>query len=146
MADTERQIMMIRTYSELIQYSTFEDRFKYLSLKGQVGEETYGFDRWINQRFYKSREWKQIRNLIIVRDSGCDLGISGREIQDRIIIHHMNPILLKDITDSTSYLLDPEYLICVSHITHEAIHYGDESLLITEPVERKPHDTCPWKH
>lgn len=137
---------MIKTYSELIQYSTFEDRFKYLSLKGQVGEETYGFDRWINQRFYKSREWKQIRNLIIVRDSGCDLGISGREIRDRIIIHHMNPILLKDITDSTSYLLDPEYLICVSHNTHEAIHYGDESLLISEPVERKPNDTCPWRH
>lgn len=138
--------MMIKTYSELIQYSTFEDRFKYLSLKGQVGEETYGFDRWVNQRFYKSREWKQIRNLIIVRDSGCDLGISGREIRDRIIIHHMNPILLKDITDSTSYLLDPEYLICVSHNTHEAIHYGDESLLISEPVERKPNDTCPWRH
>lgn len=146
MADTERLRTMIKTYSELIQYSTFEDRFKYLSLKGQVGEETYGFDRWINQRFYKSREWKQIRNLIIVRDSGCDLGISGREIRDHIIIHHMNPILLKDITDSTSYLLDPEYLICVSHNTHEAIHYGDESLLTTEPVERKPNDTCPWRH
>ena len=146
MADTERLMQMIRTYSELIQYSTFEDRFKYLSLKGQVGEETYGFDRWINQQFYKSREWKQIRNLIIVRDSGCDLGIPGREIGDRIIIHHMNPILLKDITDSTSYLLDPEYLICVSHNTHEAIHYGDESLLTTEPVERRPNDTCPWRH
>ena len=146
MADTERLRTMIRTYSELIQYSTFEERFKYLSLKGQVGEETYGFDRWINQKFYRSREWKQIRNLIIVRDSGCDLGISGREILEHIIIHHMNPILLKDITDSTSYLLDPEYLICTSHITHEAIHYGDESLLISEPVERRPNDTCPWRH
>ena len=137
---------MIRTYSELIQYSTFEDRFDYLSLKGQVGEETYGFDRWMNQQFYKSSEWKQVRNLIIVRDSGCDLGILGREIGERIIIHHMNPIMINDIKDSSKYLLDPEYLICVSNNTHQAIHYGDKSLLITEPIIRSRHDTCPWKH
>lgn len=136
---------MIRTYSELQRFSTFKERFEYLSLKGQVGEETYGFDRWINQQFYRSREWKQVRNRIIVRDSGCDLGIAGREIRDHIIIHHMNPILIDDIRDSSKYLLDPEYLICTSHTTHEAIHYGDESLLISEPIERKPNDTCPWK-
>ena len=145
-ADTEVRTLMIRTYSELIKYSTFEERFKYLSLKGQVGEETYGFDRWINQRFYRSPEWKQVRNLIIVRDSGCDLGIPGREIQTHIIIHHMNPILVNDIRDSSQFLLDPEYLICITHDTHQAIHYGDESLLIQEPVVRTANDTCPWKH
>ena len=136
---------MIRTYSELITHSTFEDRFEYLSLKGQVGQETFGFDRYLNQRFYRSREWKQIRDLVIVRDSGCDLGILGREIRSHIIIHHMNPLMLNDITDSTEYLLDPEYLICVSHNTHQAIHYGDASLLIADPVVRTKNDTCPWK-
>lgn len=136
----------IRTYSKLITYSTFEDRFRYLSLKGQVGEETYGFDRWVNQKFYKSREWKQIRDYVIVRDSGCDLGILGREIPDRIIVHHINPILVYDIQYATEYLLNPEYLICVSNNTHQAIHYGDETLLITMPVPRAANDTCPWKH
>ena len=137
---------MIKCYSELSQLSTFEERFDYLSLKGHVGEETYGFDRWINQTFYRSREWKQVRYYVIERDTGCDLGIKGREIQSHIIVHHMNPILVKDITDSTSFLLDPEYLICTTDITHNAIHYGDKSLLITMPKERKPNDTCPWKH
>lgn len=136
----------IKTYSELIKYSTFEDRFRYLSLKGQVGVETYGFDRWMNQKFYRSPEWKQVRNSVIVRDSGCDLGILGREISERIIVHHINPILVNDIVDATDYLLNPEFLICVSHNTHEAIHYGDESLLITMPVARCKNDTCPWKH
>jgi hypothetical protein len=136
----------IRTYSQLIQYSTFEERFEYLSLKGQVGEETYGFDRWVNQKFYKSREWKQIRDYVIVRDSGCDLGILGREIPDRIIVHHINPILVYDIQYATEYLLNPEYLICVSNNTHQAIHYGDENLLITMPAPRAANDTCPWKH
>ena len=136
----------IRTYSKLITYSTFEDRFRYLSLKGQVGEETYGFDRWVNQKFYKSREWKQIRDYVIVRDSGCDLGILGREIPDRIIVHHINPILVYDIQYATDYLLNPEYLICVSNNTHQAIHYGDETLLITMPAPRAANDTCPWKH
>lgn len=137
---------MIRTYSELITHSTFEDRFEYLSLKGQVGQETFGFDRYLNQKFYRSREWKQIRDLVIVRDSGCDLGILGREIQSHIIIHHMNPLMLNDITDSTEYLLDPEYLICVSHNTHQAIHYGDASLLVADPIVRTKNDTCPWKN
>lgn len=136
----------IRTYSELIKYSTFEERFKYLSLKGQVGEETYGFDRWINQRFYRSTEWKQIRSRVIVRDSGCDLGIDGREIPGRVIVHHINPILVEDIRDASEFLLNPEYLICVSETTHQAIHYGDESLLILMPKERRANDTCPWKH
>lgn len=136
---------LIRTYSDLIKLSTFEERFEYLSLNGQVGEETYGFDRWVNQRFYRSPEWKQIRNHVIVRDSGCDLGILGREIPDRIIVHHMNPILLRDIQDGTSFLLNPEYLICTCHNTHEAIHYGSAEILIKEPVERRPNDTCPWK-
>ena len=139
------RLQMIRTYSDLIQLSTFEERFEYLSLKGQVGEETYGFDRWINQRFYKSSEWKQIRYKVIDRDLGCDLGIPGREIRDRIYIHHMNPILVQDIRDSSLYLLNPEYLICTTQNTHQAIHYGDKNLLILEPVERRPNDTCPWK-
>ena len=136
----------IKTYSELAQLTTFEERFRYLSLKGRVGEETYGFDRWINQRFYRSSEWKQIRDSVIVRDSGCDLGILGREIPDRIIVHHINPILVNDIQYATEYLLNPEYLICVSHNTHQAIHYGDETLLISMPVQRTANDTCPWKH
>lgn len=136
---------MIRTYSELIKISTFDDRFKYLSLHGQVGKETFGFDRWLNQRFYRSREWKQIRDSIIVRDFGCDLGIKGREIPDRIIVHHMNPIGIEDISDASDYLINPEFLICTSHRTHEAIHYGDESLLCCDPVIRRPNDTCPWK-
>lgn len=136
----------IKSYSELIMLPTFEERFEYLSLNSQVGEETYGFDRWVNQRFYKSSEWKQIRNHVIVRDSGCDLGILGREISDRIIVHHMNPILLRDIQDGTSFLLDPEYLICTCHNTHEAIHYGSADILIKDPVVRKPNDTCPWKN
>lgn len=141
-----RQQRMIKTYSELSRLSTFEERFRYLSLKGQVGEETYGFDRWINQRFYRSREWKQIRALVIERDSGCDLGILGREIPDHVIVHHINPILVQDICDATEYLLNPEFLICTSNNTHQAIHYGDESLLITLPVKRTANDTCPWKH
>lgn len=136
---------MIRTYSELIKLPTFKERFKYLSLKGCVGKETFGWERYINQAFYRSKEWKDVRNFVIVRDCGCDLGIPGREIPDRILIHHMNPILPKDIVLSNDFILDPEYLICTTHNTHEAIHYGSEDLLISEPVERTPNDTCPWK-
>ena len=143
---TEMRKLMIRTYSHLSQLTTFEERFDYLSLKGQVGEETYGFDRWMNQQFYKSREWKQVRYYVIERDAGCDLGIPGREIQSHIIVHHINPILVKDIKDSTEFLLNPEYLICTTERTHNAIHYGDKSLLLTMPPERKKNDTCPWKH
>ena len=136
---------MIRSYSELIKLKTFEERYKYLQLGGSVGKDTFGFDRYINQRFYRSQEWKSVRNQVIVRDNGCDLGVEGYEIHGRIYIHHMNPILLKDIEDCTEFLLNPEYLITTTHRTHNAIHYGDESLLILDPVVRTANDTCPWK-
>lgn len=135
----------IKTYSELITIPTFEERFKYLQLNARVGQDTFGFDRYINQSFYRSREWKRIRDQIILRDNGCDLGLDGYEIYGRIYIHHMNPILANDIIHQSEFLLNPEYLICTTHNTHNAIHYGDESLLITAPIERKPNDTCPWK-
>lgn len=135
----------IRTYSELIRIPTFEERFHYLDLKGVVGEETFGFDRWINQQFYHSTEWRKLRRDIIVRDMGCDMGLRDYEIQGSIIIHHMNPITKLDILDSTEFLMDPEYLICVSDNTHKAIHYGDKNLLILAPIERSQFDTCPWR-
>lgn len=138
--------MSIKTYSQVIQLPTFEERFRYLKLTGRVGEDTFGFDRHINQRFYKSKEWLRIRDFVIVRDNGCDLGIRDREIQGRIIIHHMNPIRVNDIIDASDYLLNPEYLICISDITHKAVHYGDESLIISSSlVERTMNDTCPWR-
>lgn len=124
---------------------TFEERFKYLQLNGSVAKETFGFDRYINQKFYRSSEWKQIRNHIICRDKGCDLGIEGREITGRIYIHHINPITIEDFKSNSNYLLNPEYLISVSHTTHNAIHYGDEQLLISEPTERSRYDTVPWR-
>ena len=136
---------MIKTYSELITLPTFEERYRYLRLSASVGEETFGFDRYLNQVFYRSQKWKSIRNHIIIRDNGCDLGIEGREINGRIIIHHMNPLTLEDITRESEYLLDPEFLICTVHNTHNAIHYGDESLLIREPIVRTMNDTCPWR-
>ena len=137
---------MIRTYSELIKLPTFMERFDYLSLKEYVGEETFGFDRYLNQKFYQSREWRQLRNKIIVRDNGCDLGVIGYEIFEKIIIHHMNPLRPNDIINATDFLMNPEYLISVRPITHKAIHYGDKSLLmVNEIVERKPNDTCPWR-
>lgn len=136
---------MIRTYSELIQIQTFEDRFNYLRLHGQVGRETFGFDRIYNQKFYRSKEWKDIRNYVITRDFGCDLGIRDREIQGRIMVHHMNPISIEDIQHSSDYLLNPEYLITVSPQTHDAIHYSDESILLSSIlIERKPGDTKLW--
>lgn len=139
--------MMIRTYSELIRISDFKGRFRYLQLYGKVGLDTFGFDRVFNQKFYRSKEWRQIRDKIIVRDLGCDLGIEGYEIiHQPIVIHHMNPISLKDIEDSTDFLLNPEYLICTTDRTHKAIHYGDESLLMLPFAERSRNDTCPWKH
>lgn len=136
----------IKTYSKLIQLDTFKDRFKYLKLNGRVGEETFGFDRYINQIFYQSQEWKRIRDRVIIRDNGCDLGFDGYEIRGKIIIHHMNPISIEDIRTSSDYLLNPEYLICVTHATHNAIHYGDEKLLGMSLVERRKNDTCPWRH
>ena len=138
--------MIIRTYSELIALPTFEERYRYLRLGGRVGEETFGFDRYLNQTFYRSDEWKALRDEIIVRDNGCDLGIDGREIYGRILIHHMNPITIDDIVKRSRYLLDPEYLITTVKNTHDAIHYGDESLLVTIPRERTRNDTCPWRH
>ena len=137
--------MNIRTYSELSKLTTFEERYRYLRLGGRVGEETFGFDRWINQMFYKDPEWLKIRDEVIIRDNGCDLGIEGREIYSRIIVHHMNPITKADILDRSEFLLNPEYLICTVKNTHDAIHYGDESLLITLPIERSKNDTCPWR-
>ena len=137
--------MSIKTYSELIQLPTFEERFQYLKLSGAVGKETFGFDRYLNQIFYRSAAWKRVRDQVIVRDNGCDLGIDDRIIYGKILIHHMNPINDRDILDLTDILLNPEYLICVSHITHNAIHYSDESLLPSEPIVRFKNDTCPWK-
>ena len=135
----------IRTYSELIILPTFEERYEYLRLDGRVGEETFGFDRWLNQTFYKSEEWLSMRDKIIVRDNGCDLGIPGRDIYSRILIHHMNPITKEDILRRSDILLNPEYLICVTPNTHRAIHYGNENLLMKDLIERRPNDTCPWK-
>ena len=136
----------IRTYSELIQLPTFEERFDYLRLNGVVGKDTFGFDRYLNQQFYRSSEWKRIRDQVILRDNGCDLGVEGYEIRGRILIHHINPISVEDIHTMSDLLMNPEYLICVSHRTHNAIHYGDESLIITAPIERTQNDTCPWRH
>lgn len=136
----------IRTYSDLIQLPTFEDRFDYLRLDGVVGKDTFGFDRYLNQQFYRSSEWKRIRNQVIVRDNGCDLGIDDYEIHGRILIHHMNPISIEDLQHMSDLLMNPEYLICVSHRTHNAIHYGDESLIVRAPIERSQNDTCPWRH
>lgn len=136
---------MIRTYSELMTLPTFLDRFEYLRLNGKVGEETFGYYRYLNQVFYRSAEWKKIRNLVIVRDNGCDLGLSGYDIHGKVYIHHMNPITVDDIRNRSEFLLNPDYLICVSNMTHEAITYGDKNLLLLEPIERTKNDTCPWR-
>lgn len=138
--------MNIRTYSELITLPTFIERYQYLKLNGRVGEDTFGFDRYLNQIFYQSKEWRSIRDYVITRDNGCDLGITGHEIYGRILIHHMNPITADDILKRSDLLLNPEYLICTIKNTHDAIHYSDESLLITDPIERSKNDTCPWKN
>ena len=137
--------MNIKTYSELISIPTFEERYRYLRIGGSVGEETFGFDRYLNQIFYKTREWLEIRDSVIIRDLGCDLAVTDREIHGRILVHHMNPITKEDVLSRSKFLLDPEYLICTSKNTHDAIHYGDDSLLIKAPVERRPNDTCPWR-
>ena len=137
--------MSIKTYSELIKLSSFEDRYRYLKLSGRIGEDTFGFDRYLNQIFYRSQKWKSVRDFVIIRDNGCDLGMDDREIYGKILIHHMNPITIKDIEKESDFLLDPEYLICVSHNTHNAIHYGDSSILKKNIlVERKPNDTKLW--
>lgn len=141
----KRSSSIIRTYSELLRLPTFLERFNYLKLSAQVGQETFGFERYLNQSFYHSREWRAIRNYVIARDLGRDLGVEGYEIHGRIYIHHMNPITAEDVRRATDLLTDPEYLISTTHNTHNAIHYGDASLLLTEPVERTPYDTSPWK-
>ena len=136
---------MIRTYTDLIQLPTFKERYEYLRLGGLVGQDTFGFDRYLNQKFYHSYEWKQIRNKVIIRDEGRDLAMEGYELHNNIFIHHMNPIKPEDLINVPDEILNPEFLVCVSKRTHDAIHFGDASLLPNLPVERTPNDTCPWK-
>lgn len=137
---------LIRSYKELSRLKTFEERYRYLQLKGSVGRETFGFDRYLNQVFYqRNPKWKSARDAVIIRDNGCDLGVEGREIYGKIIVHHMNVVTLEDLERDSDILYDPEYLISTTHTTHNAIHYGDEHLLLLDPIERKPNDTCPWK-
>lgn len=139
--------MKLRTYTELSKLNTFKERFNYLKIDGKVGDETFGYDRYLNQMLYKTKEWRDIRNYVITRDCGCDLGILDREIIDELImIHHMNPITKEDILNRNPIVFDPEYLITTIFKTHQAIHYGDESLLYdSEPIVRTPNDMCPWK-
>lgn len=134
-----------RCYSDLLRLPTFIDRFHYLRIKGTVGDSTFGFDRYLNQQFYHSYEWGCIRDQVIARDNGCDLGIADRPISGRIYVHHMNPISIDDVYKASDWLLNPEYLICTSFETHTAIHYGSEDLLYLDPIERRPNDMCPWK-
>lgn len=138
--------MKIRTYSELITLPTFEERFEYLKLGGTVGKETFGFDRYLNQTFYKTQDWLRTRDQIIIRDNGCDLAVEGREIYGRILIHHINPITMEDIVNRNPILFDPENLISTTKNTHDAIHYSDESILVVDPIARSKNDTCPWRH
>lgn len=137
----------IKAYSQLIALPTFHERFRYLKIGGRVGEETFGWDRKINQYFYqRSDKWKSVRDYVIIRDNGCDLGVEGYDVFGKIIVHHIVPLTAEDIETESEFLLDPEFLICTSHMTHNAIHYGDESLLYTSLIERSRNDTCPWKH
>lgn len=137
---------MIRTYTELMQLATFEERFEYLKLNGTIGDDTFGFDRWLNQVFYnKSPEWKEVRRQVILRDNGYDLASQDRIIGGKIIVHHMNPIIIRDLRDFNPDIINPEYLISCSHATHNAIHFGDANMLVYDLVERRPNDTCPWK-
>ena len=138
------QMTIIRSYSELRRLDTFEERYQYLRLGGILGVRTFGFDRWVNQRFYKSHEWGNVRNYVITRDNGCDLGILGYEIYSGLLVHHMNPISLNDIQHGLEWIIDPNYLITTSLRTHNAIHYGDENLLPRGPVERRAGDTTLW--
>ena len=136
----------IKTYSELITFPSFEERFRYLELSGKIGERSFGGNRYLNQRLYRSREWKRLRDSIILRDNGCDLGVPGYELSWKITIHHLNPITEKNLINSDACVFDPENLICVSYSTHEALHYGDMELAkVGKPVVRRPNDTCPWK-
>lgn len=141
----KKMLTNIKSYSELITIPTFEDRYRYLKLNGQVGEVTFGFQRWVNQQLYRSREWLKFRDEIILRDNGCDLGLDGFDIHEHIIVHHINPITHQDIITQSPCIFDPENVICTRLLTHNAIHYGDENLLDLMPIERKANDTCPWK-
>ena len=138
--------MSIRTYSELITIPTFEERFEYLQLKSSVGKDTFGYDRYLNQVLYRSPEWKRLRNQIIIRDGGCDLACDGYDIYSKVLIHHLNPITVEDVLARSRKVFDPDNLVCVSHSTHNAIHYGDVDLLVTGPIIRTKNDTCPWRH
>lgn len=138
--------MSIRTYSELITIPTFEERFEYLQLKGSVGKDTFGYDRYLNQVLYRSPEWKRLRNQIIIRDNGCDLACDGYDVYGKVLIHHLNPITVEDVLARSRKVFDPDNLVCVSHSTHNAIHYGDVDLLVTGPIIRTKNDTCPWRH
>ena len=138
--------MSIKTYSELITIPTFEERFKYLQLKGSVGKDTFGYDRYLNQVLYRSPEWKRLRNQIIIRDDGCDLACDGHDVYGKVLIHHLNPITVEDVLARSRKVFDPDNLVCVSHNTHNAIHYGDMDLLVTGPIIRTKNDTCPWRH
>lgn len=138
--------MSIKTYSELITIPTFEERFEYLQLKGSVGKDTFGYDRYLNQVLYRSPEWKRLRNQIIIRDGGCDLACDGYDIYGKVLIHHLNPITVEDVLTRSRKVFDPDNLVCVSHSTHNAIHYGDVDLLVTGPIIRTKNDTCPWRH
>ena len=138
--------MSIRTYSELITIPTFEERFEYLQLKGSVGKDTFGYDRYLNQVLYRSPEWKRLRNQIIIRDDGCDLAYDGYDVYGKVLIHHLNPITVEDVLARSRKVFDPDNLVCVSHNTHNAIHYGDVDLLVTGPIIRTKNDTCPWRH
>lgn len=136
---------IIKCYNELKRLATFQERFDYLRIGGQVGLDTFGYDRYLNQQFYMSADWKHIRDIVVIRDRGLDLGIEGREILGKTFIHHMNPVSMEDIVNGNSCLLNPEFLISTSFETHNAIHYGDASLLPKDPIERKPNDTIPWR-
>lgn len=136
---------MIRTYSELCKIPTYKERFQYLKLEGSVGKATFGSRRYLNQDFYKSQEWLRIRDIVITRDLGRDLGIVGYDIAGLIHVHHMNPMMIQDVIEHSSDILNPEYLITTSYQTHKAIHYGNEDMLVLDPVVRTPNDTCPWK-
>ena len=136
---------MTRTYSELSKLKTLEERYEYLRIGGSVGEETFGFDRWLNQLLYHDKAWKDVRDEVIIRDNGCDLGLEGYEIGGAVYVHHMNPVTLDDVLHHFEDLLNPEYLICTSKRTHDAIHYGSKDLLPKDPVVRSKNDTCPWR-
>lgn len=137
--------MAQRTYRELKRLKTFEERYEYLRVGAMIGESTFGFERYLNQLLYRSAQWRKVRDQVIIRDNGCDLGVEGYQIHDHILVHHMNPITIEQVEESAAEIFDPEFLICCSYQTHNAIHFGDKSQLPQLPIERRPNDMCPWK-